>query len=59
MDDWMTDIDVDAAGLSCGFQYLRCQLSARRLLADGTEWEQWQKWARCLSAAIRSWCEAS
>eukprot|EP00435_Cladocopium_sp_Y103_P039355 s613_g10.t1 len=27
-----------------GFQET-CQLSARRLLADGTEWEQWQKWA--------------
>eukprot|EP00438_Fugacium_kawagutii_P007937 Skav203719 [mRNA] locus=scaffold259:598021:602025:- [translate_table: standard] len=23
----------------------RCQLTARRLLADGTEWEDWQKWA--------------
>lgn len=26
----------------------RCQLTARRLLADGTEWEAWKKWV--------SWC---
>ena len=48
----MTDVDADDAGLSLSVEYLRCQLSARRLLADGTEWEQWQKWARCLNGAM-------
>ncbi|CAK9058592.1 unnamed protein product [Durusdinium trenchii] len=39
-------LDEDPSPDICviGFQET-CQLSARRLLADGTEWKDWQKWA--------------